>query len=207
MPFYPQFNVNPLDLADQAAAAVEAGDAPDAASYVANALAAGTIKMAVEDPDAPENWPRTLTLWRSNLFGSSAKGNEYFLKYLLGTHSNVMATEGVRPQDVAWHEEPPEGKLDLLLSSDFRMTSTTLLSDIVLPAATWYEKYDLSSTDMHPFVHAFTPAIDPPWETKSDFDMFHLIARELSRQAATHLGTRRDLVAVPSAAGYAPALR
>jgi hypothetical protein len=44
MPFYPQFNVNPLDLADQAAAAVEAGEAPDAASYVANALAAGTIK-------------------------------------------------------------------------------------------------------------------------------------------------------------------
>ena len=197
MPFYPQFNVNPLDLADQAAAAVEAGEAPDASSYVANALAAGTIKMAVEDPDTPENWPRTLTLWRSNLFGSSAKGNEYFLKYLLGTHSNGMATEGVRPQDVVWHEEHPEGKLDLLLSSDFRMTSTTLLSDIVLPAATWYEKHDLSSTDMHPFVHAFTPAIDPPWETKSDFEMFHLIAQELSRQAATHLGTRRDLVAIP----------
>ena len=77
------------------------------------------------------------------------------------------------------------------------MTSTTLLSDIVLPAATWYEKYDLSSTDMHPFVHAFTPAIDPPWEAKSDFDMFHLIAQELSRQAGTHLGTRKDLVAVP----------
>jgi nitrate reductase / nitrite oxidoreductase, alpha subunit len=77
------------------------------------------------------------------------------------------------------------------------MTSTTLLSDIVLPAATWYEKYDLSSTDMHPFVHAFTPAIDPPWEAKSDFDMFHLIATELSHQAETHLGTRHDLVAVP----------
>jgi nitrate reductase / nitrite oxidoreductase, alpha subunit len=164
MPFYPQFNINPLDLADQAKAAVNAGDAPDVASYVANAVAAGTIKMSIEDVDAPENWPRTLTLWRSNLFGSSAKGNEYFLKYLLGTHSNVMVEEGaaqVRPQDVAWHEEPPEGKLDLLLSADFRMTSTTLLSDIVLPAATWYEKYDLSSTDMHPFVHAFTPGHRP----------------------------------------------
>ena len=186
MPFYPQFDVNPLDLADQTAAAVAAGEAPDAASYVANALAAGTIKMSVEDVDAPENWPRTLTLWRSNLFGSSAKGNEYFLKYLLGTHSNVMAEEGgteARPRDVVWRDEIPEGKLDLLLSADFRMTSTTLLSDIVLPAATWYEKYDLSSTDMHPFVHAFTPAIDPPWEAKSDFDMFHLIAQELSRQA------------------------
>jgi nitrate reductase / nitrite oxidoreductase, alpha subunit len=43
------------------------------ASYVANAVAAGTIKMSIEDVDAPENWPRTLTLWRSNLFGSSAK--------------------------------------------------------------------------------------------------------------------------------------
>jgi nitrate reductase / nitrite oxidoreductase, alpha subunit len=108
-----------------------------------------------------------------------------------------MPTESVvRPQDVVRHEEAPQGKLDLLLSSDFRMTSTTLLSDIVLPAATWYEKHDLSSTDMHP-LHAFKPAIDPPWETKSDFEMFHLIAQELSRQAATHLGRRRDLVAVP----------
>ena len=34
--------------------------------------------------------PRTLVLWRSNLFGSSAKGNEYFLKNLLGTHSNLL---------------------------------------------------------------------------------------------------------------------
>ena len=77
------------------------------------------------------------------------------------------------------------------------MTSTTLLSDVVFPAATWYEKHDLSSTDMHPFVHAFTPAIDPPWETKSDFEMFHLLAHEFSRQAATHLGVRKDLVSVP----------
>ena len=81
-----------------------------------------------------------------------------------------------RPSEVAWHDEAPEGKLDLLVSADFRMTSTTLLSDVVLPAATWYEKHDLSSTDMHPFVHAFSPAIDPPWEAKTDFEAFHHIA-------------------------------
>ncbi len=198
MPFYPQFDANPLDLADQATAAVEAGQAEDAGAYVASELINGGLRFSVEDVDAPQNWPRVLTLWRSNLLGSSAKGNEYFLKYLLGTHSNVMASEGdVRPIDVTWRDEPPEGKLDLLLSADFRMTSSTLLSDVVLPAATWYEKHDLSSTDMHPFVHAFTPAIDPPWEARSDFETFHLIARELSRLAATHLGTRKDLVVVP----------
>ncbi|MFB9653823.1 nitrate reductase subunit alpha [Pseudarthrobacter oxydans] len=200
MPFYPQFDRNPLDLADEAEAAVAAGTAKDTPSYIADALKNRTLNPAIEDVDAPENWPRTLVLWRSNLFGSSAKGNEYFLRNLLGTHNNVLGedhTEGLKPTNVKWHEQAPEGKLDLLVSADFRMTSTTLLSDVVFPAATWYEKHDLSSTDMHPFVHAFTPAIDPPWETKTDFDTFHLLAREFSRLAKTHLGIRRDLVSVP----------
>ena len=74
------------------------------------------------------------------------------------------------------------------MSIDFRMTSTTLLSDVVLPAATWYEKDDLSSTDMHPFVHAFSPAIDPPWETRSDFEAFGAIARAFSALAADASG-------------------
>ncbi|MGA7833576.1 MAG: molybdopterin dinucleotide binding domain-containing protein, partial [Acidimicrobiales bacterium] len=61
----------------------------------------------------------------------------------------------------------------------------------------WYEKYDLSSTDMHPFVHAFNAAIPPPWEARSDYDTFVAMSQEFSRQAAKHLGVRRDLVAVP----------
>ncbi len=193
MPSYPQFNRNPLDLVDEADAAGE-----EAPAYVARKLAAGELGFAAEDPDAPENWPRCLTLWRANLLGSSGKGNEYFLKHLLGTHTSLRADETspeLRPRDVTWHDDAPEGKLDLLLSLDFRMTSSTLLSDVVLPAATWYEKHDLSSTDMHPFVHAFTPAIDPPWETRSDFDAFTAIARRFSELARTHLGVRRDLVA------------
>ncbi len=200
MPFYPQFSANPLDVADEATAAVDRGDADDVAGYVADRLHTGDLTPAISDVDAPENWPRTLVLWRSNLLGSSAKGNEYFLRTLLGTHHNVLGTEdpeAPRPSEIRWHDRPPEGKLDLLLSADFRMTSTTLLSDIVLPAATWYEKYDLSSTDMHPFVHAFTPAIAPPWEAKSDFELFHRLARKLSELARTHLGTRHDLVSAP----------
>ena len=193
MPSYPQFDANPLDLADEAAAAGE-----DAATHVARRLADGDLRFAAEDPDAPGNWPRCLTLWRANLFGSSAKGNEYFLRHLLGTHSNLRAEETPeerRPRDVRWREEAPEGKLDLLLALDFRMTSSTLLADVVLPAATWYEKHDLSSTDMHPFVHAFNPAIDPPWQARTDFDAFVAIACRFSELARTHLGVRRDVVA------------
>ncbi|GAA1396611.1 nitrate reductase subunit alpha [Luteococcus peritonei] len=202
MPMYPQFDRNPLDLADEASAAVERGEAPDVQTWIATELKEGRLKSAIEDIDAPQNWPRNLILWRSNLFGSSAKGEEYFLKHLLGTHNNVMenghgdAVEN-RPRSIAWRDEAPEGKLDLLITSDFRMTSSTLLSDIVFPAATWYEKYDISSTDMHPYVHAFTPAIDPPWEARSDFETFKALAQAISRLAAKHLGVRKDIVAVP----------
>jgi nitrate reductase alpha subunit len=195
MPSYPQFDRSSLELADDLAASGK-----EAGAYVVDELRSGRLKWAAEDPDAPESWPRVLTLWRANLLGSSSKGNEYFLKHLLGTHSSVRAEETPpdrRPRDVTWRDEAPEGKLDLLVALDFRMTSSTLLADVVLPAATWYEKHDLSSTDMHPFVHAFTPAIDPPWETRSDFDAFHAVARRFSELAATHLGVRQDLVATP----------
>ena len=194
MPSYPTFNRNPLDLADEAD---QLGK--DASAHVVDGLTSGHLRFACEDPDAPENFPRCLTVWRSNLLGSSAKGNEYFLKHLLGTDSNVAARDddAVRPQEVHWRDQAPVGKLDLLLSLDFRNTSTTLFSDIVLPAATWYEKHDLSSTDMHPFVHAFSPAISPPWETKTDFEAFHRIARGFSWLAEKHLGKRNDIVAVP----------
>ena len=94
-------------------------------------------------------------VWRSNLLGSSGKGHEYFLKHLLGTSNGVLGKDlGVegreKPQDVAWHDKAPEGKLDLLVTLDFRMSTTCVYSDIVLPTATWYEKNDLNTSDMHP---------------------------------------------------------
>ncbi|HET9139070.1 nitrate reductase subunit alpha [Actinophytocola sp.] len=195
MPSYPTFNRNPLDLVDDAE---RSGQSP--ADYVVGELRAGRLRFACEDPDAPENFPRVLTVWRANLLGSSAKGNEYFLKHLLGADSSLRATEAppeARPKDVVWHDEAPTGKLDLLLALDFRMTSTTMFADVVLPAATWYEKHDLNTTDMHPFVHSFNPAIAPPWQTRTDWAAFQAIAEEFSHLAEKHLGVRKDIVATP----------
>ncbi|WP_051777169.1 nitrate reductase subunit alpha [Streptomyces violaceorubidus] len=193
MPSYPTFDANPLDLGRRAR---ESGQEPG--DWIAEQLGSGAVDFACEDPDAPRNWPRVLTVWRANLIGSSAKGNEYFLRHLLGARDGATADEAPpehRPRSVAWREDAPEGKLDLLLSLDFRMTSTTLFSDLVLPAATWYEKHDLSSTDMHPFVHAFSPAINPPWQARTDFEIFHSLARRFGELAAGRLDTAHDLVA------------
>ncbi|MEO6789865.1 MAG: nitrate reductase subunit alpha [Ornithinibacter sp.] len=195
MPSYPTFNQSSLSVCDEAE---KAGQEP--AAWVVDQLKSGDLRFAAEDPEAEENWPRVLMLWRANLFGSSAKGDEYFLKHLLGTDNSVTAEQAPpdkRPKDLEWPQEAPEGKLDLLMTVDFRMTSSTMLSDVVLPAATWYEKHDLNTTDMHPFVNSFNPAIAPPWQSKTDWEAFKEIARVFSDLAVDHLGTRKDLVAKP----------
>ncbi|MGH2835190.1 MAG: nitrate reductase subunit alpha, partial [Solirubrobacteraceae bacterium] len=196
LPSYPSFDRSSLDLVDDAQRA-----GADPADYVVDELRSGRLKFACEDPDAPANHTKVLTVWRSNLLGSSGKGHEYFLKHLLGTTDYAVRAEEsppqLRPRDVVWHEQAPEGKLDLLTTLDFRMTSNALFSDVVLPAATWYEKFDLSSTDMHPFVHSFNQAVPPAWESKSDWDTFGLIAKRFSELAEKHLGQRRDLIAAP----------
>ena len=195
VPSFPTFNRNPLDLTDEAKAAGK--EVPE---HIVDELREGRLKYAVEDPSAPENFPRVLTVWRSNILGSSGKGNEYFIKHLLGAESSVrneQSPPGRRPSSMVWREEAAEGKLDLLTTIDFRNTSTTIYSDIVLPAATWYEKHDISTTDMHPFVNSFNPAISPPWQTRTDFRIFQDLAAKVSELSVGHLGARRDVIAAP----------
>jgi len=200
LPSYPQFDKNSLSFGEDAK---DAGEFNNEAilKRAINEVKSRDTKFAIEDPDLKKNHPKTLFLWRSNLISSSAKGQEYFMKHLLGTKSGLLAepNEDMKPEEIEWREDT-EGKLDLLVSLDFRMTSTPLYSDIVLPAATWYEKHDLSSTDMHPFVHPFNPAIDPLWESRSDWDIFKTLSKAVSDLAEVHLqGTYKDVVTTPLA--------
>ncbi len=197
LPSAPQLKTNPLEVAK---AAEKAGKEPK--DYVVDALKSGDLKMSCEDPDDPANWPRNLFVWRSNLLGSSGKGHEYFLKHLLGTSHGVLGKDlgaegSAKSHDVVWHEEAPEGKLDLLVTLDFRMSTTCVYSDIVLPTATWYEKNDLNTSDMHPFIHPLTSAVDPVWESRTDWDIYKGIAKKFSEVAPEVLGVEKDVVLVP----------
>ncbi len=198
LPSAPQLNRNPLQITKDAAKA-----GMDPKEYVVQQLKSGELKFAAEAPDSPENFPRAMFVWRSNILGSSGKGHEYFLKYLLGTRNGVMnddigVTGGPKPQEVEWQDKGAEGKLDLVVTLDFRMSSTCVYSDIVLPTATWYEKDDLNTSDMHPFIHPLTAATDPAWEAKSDWDIYKGIAKKFSEVAEGVLGVEQDLVTVPT---------
>lgn len=158
------------------------------------------LHFAVEDPDAPENWPRVWFIWRGNALNASAKGHEFFLKHYLGTHTNAVAAEMAEGsvEDVVWRAEAPRGKFDLVVDLNFRMDTSALYSDVVLPAATWYEKADLNSTDLHSYVHPLNQVVPPCWESRSDWDIFKALARKLSEMARTHLPLPvKDVVAVP----------
>jgi nitrate reductase alpha subunit len=197
LPSAPQLRTNPLKVGAAAkAAGMEARD------YVAQELKSGRLEMSCEDPDAPENWPRNLFVWRSNLLGSSGKGHEYFLKHLLGTDHGVLGKdlgeEGrQKPAEARWHDKAPEGKLDLLVCIDFRMSTTAVYADIVLPTASWYEKDDLNTSDMHPFIHPLTAAVDPAYESKTDWEIFKAIAAKFSEVAPEILGVETDVVQLP----------
>ncbi len=197
LPSSPQLAMNPLTISEKAK---DAG--LEVPAYLVEKLKNGEITMSCEDPDNPINWPRNLFVWRSNLLGSSGKGHEYFLKHLLGTNHGVQGKElgddaTNKPLEVAWHESAPQGKLDLLVTLDFRMSTTCMYSDVVLPTATWYEKNDLNTSDMHPFIHPLSSAVDPVWECRSDWEIYKTIAKKFSEVAPEVLGVETDVVLVP----------
>ncbi|MEB2284694.1 MAG: nitrate reductase subunit alpha [Polyangiaceae bacterium UTPRO1] len=198
MPFYPQFKQNTLELAEEAVAA-GAKDDDAVKRYVVEKLESKELEYSIHDPDAPENHPRVWYIWRGNAIMGSMKGHEYCLKHYLGTHSNAIGKDAEdHPREVKWHDVAPVGKMDLVVDLNFRMDSSALYSDIVLPAASWYEKADLNSTDLHSFIHPLSAAIPPVWEAKSDWSIFHELARATSAAAAKYFpGTHKDIVNAP----------
>ena len=77
------------------------------------------------------------------------------------------------------------------------MSTTCLYSDIVLPTATWYEKNDLNTSDMHPFIHPLSTAVDPAWQGRSDWEIYKGFAKKFSEVCVGHLGVEKEVVLTP----------
>ncbi|MEW6731146.1 MAG: nitrate reductase subunit alpha [Acidobacteriota bacterium] len=199
LPFYPQFNRPNREVVAEAKRAGATND-KEIINYTVKQLEQKTLRLSVEDPSAAENWPRLWFIWRGNALMSSAKGHEFFLKHYLGTHHNHIAEECAEGavKDIEVGRKAAQGKFDLVVDLNFRMDTSALYSDIVLPAATWYEKADLNSTDMHSFIHPLSAAVPPCWESRSDWDIFRALAERVSKLAERHLPLPMpDLIATP----------
>ena len=195
MPFYPQFNKNTLEISKEAGST----DPEEIKKYVLEKLKSREIEYSIADPDNEINFPRVWYIWRGNAISGSMKGHEYALKHYLGTHSNAIAKDDEnKTEELKWHEVAPVGKMDLVVDLNFRMDSSALYSDIVLPAASWYEKDDLNSTDLHSFIHPLSAAIAPVWESKSDWEIFKAVAYKTTELAKQHFYKPQiDIITAP----------
>jgi anaerobic selenocysteine-containing dehydrogenase len=125
--------------------------------YVREAMEKGWWQGNVQP--APETPPRVLFEIGGNLLRRQRGGQRMLLEHL-------------------WP------KLKLIVSVDWRMSTTGLYSDIVLPAAQHYEKPNFPYTT--PDVMNLTlsdRAVDPPEEARSEWQITLMLAKKLSERA------------------------
>ncbi len=71
-------------------------------------------------------------------------------------------------------------KLDLIVDINFRMDTTALYADVVLPATSWFENWDLNTTDLHSYIIPFTPVIPPQFDSRSNWQIWLGLADALA---------------------------
>ncbi len=109
----------------------------------------------------PPKHPKAMVIWRGNFLNQGKSGHrtrEWFANDQL---------------------------LEFVVTIDFRINSTALYSDVILPAATWYEKFDVETTPMHPYLQGQSACIEPLYEARTDFSIFKELSSRLQNRART----------------------
>ncbi len=125
----------------------------DTAAWLKESLDSGQMPLYPRDGRDP----KMFFCYRGN-FLNQAKGQKYMLRNL-------------------WP------KLEMIVTANFRMDTMALYSDIVLPSAHWYEKTDLNMSHEHTYLNMTEPAIEPLWESKTDWEIFRLLSERVGKAA------------------------
>ena len=123
------------------------------AQYITESVNNGWMPLYPEGTLTNGKTPKVMFIWGANYVNQS-KGYEKVVSTLLP-------------------------KLDLIVDVNFRMDTSAFYADVVLPAASFYEKWDLNSTDLHTYIHPFTPVIPPLHESKTDWQIWQTLAQAL----------------------------
>jgi len=85
-----------------------------------------------------------------------------------------------------------EDNLEFVVVADMIPTDTTAYADIILPVTHWFENDDVVG-GIHPFLLIQEKALESPYECKSDFEIFQLLAEEMG-YGEYFQGTSKDYV-------------
>jgi len=97
-------------------------------------------------------------------------------------------------------------KAKMVFAVETRMSTSAAFADIVLPAAWYYEKDDMTGGVMNnPFNALQQKAVDPPGEAKPEWEIYRLLMRKIAERAdakgmttfTDHAGTAREYTDLP----------
>jgi anaerobic selenocysteine-containing dehydrogenase len=75
-------------------------------------------------------------------------------------------------------------KFDVVVSVNFRMSTSTMFADYVLPVAGYYEKYGIKYGQTYvPYIITSDKATEPLGEAKSDWETFGLLSKYIAERA------------------------
>lgn len=126
-------------------------------SYIKESVEKGWMPLWPKDTLDNQRSPKVLFIWGANYINQS-KGFVNVVKNLLP-------------------------KIDLIVDLNVRMDTSATFADVVLPAASMFEKFDLNTTDLHTFAIPFTPVIDPQFQSRTDWQIWRSLADAIQKEA------------------------
>ncbi|MFQ5514470.1 MAG: molybdopterin-dependent oxidoreductase [Myxococcota bacterium] len=101
-------------------------------------------------------------------------------RVLLFTGSNPLR-RWPAPQRAHEHLWP---RLDLIVAVNFRMSTSALAADYILPAAAYYEKYGVKYAQTYvPYLIVAAKAVEPLGEARPEWEIFGRLARRIQERA------------------------
>ncbi len=76
-------------------------------------------------------------------------------------------------------EARASGELECVVCFEFQHTKTVDESDVAFASASWYEKTELVTTPLHPWVQLMQPMVDPPGEARPEIWTCKELARRI----------------------------
>ncbi|MBS1880748.1 MAG: molybdopterin-dependent oxidoreductase [Actinobacteria bacterium] len=114
-----------------------------------------------------------------SIFEAISSGDPYQVRALLLSHHNAVGAYSGSAAAVRALTDP---KLELLVVHDLRLNPTSMLADIVLPAASWMEKPFMWSSGWGNLVATGHRVVAPAGERRSDYEFCRDLGRRLGQE-------------------------
>jgi nitrate reductase / nitrite oxidoreductase, alpha subunit len=113
--------------------------------------------------------------------------------YFLQGHGKRYPKNGIKAMVGGWgnpfdqhnmanslKDRTTSGDIEFVVTFDFQMTTSCQWSDVVFPATSWYENYELTATILHPYLQLQQPAIKPMFESRTGLWVMRELGKRLN---------------------------